>query len=508
MAITVRELTELPQLRTWIHAGAAGAERELTWAHVCELPDPWEWLTGGELVMTTGLAVPRRAADQVAYLERLADAGASALTIAERLYAPPLTRAMLEAADRLAFPVCFTGYEVRFIEIERAVAGAARRESRELLVRTMRVYEVARVAASEGLSGAPLLARLAVSLRCRCWTVSPARLVPLLPGESDLPAGLAAGLRAALEGRETPLPAVLHVRGQGERGVALPIATRRPALLLVQSRGARPDLASLQHVATLAALELEKLAAERERERADGAELLAQLVDRRLAPEAAAPRLEAHGLGEQLVLAACSRPGGGVTHQHLHHALAERGVPHLLLHRGETLLVLLPADAGTALRDELEARAAIGFSETFASAPRVPDAAREARWALEAAHARGVPAAQYGEDALAPFLPRTLSEAQATVDRVLGALAAYDVQHGTALLDSLETFLACNRSWQSAAAALSVHKQTLVYRMRRVEELTGRRLDRTDDVAELWLALRTRRASGGGLVAAGRPSPG
>jgi purine catabolism regulator len=55
---------------------------------------------------------------------------------------------------------------------------------------------------------------------------------------------------------------------------------------------------------------------------------------------------------------------------------------------------------------------------------------------------------------------------------------------------SLDEFLQANRSWQRAAKALFVHKQTLVYRMKRVEELTGRRLDDTGHVAELWFALR------------------
>ena len=57
-------------------------------------------------------------------------------------------------------------------------------------------------------------------------------------------------------------------------------------------------------------------------------------------------------------------------------------------------------------------------------------------------------------------------------------------------------FLSENRSWQRAAADLHVHKQTLVYRMRRVEELTGRRLDRTEDVAQLWFALQAAEALG------------
>ena len=57
-------------------------------------------------------------------------------------------------------------------------------------------------------------------------------------------------------------------------------------------------------------------------------------------------------------------------------------------------------------------------------------------------------------------------------------------------------FLQHNRSWLAAAAQLHVHKQTLVYRMRRIEEITGRSLDSTEDVATLWFALRAARMAG------------
>ena len=45
------------------------------------------------------------------------------------------------------------------------------------------------------------------------------------------------------------------------------------------------------------------------------------------------------------------------------------------------------------------------------------------------------------------------------------------------------------RSWQRCALALHVHRQTVIYRMRRVEQLTGRSLSETGDIATLWLAL-------------------
>ena len=78
------------------------------------------------------------------------------------------------------------------------------------------------------------------------------------------------------------------------------------------------------------------------------------------------------------------------------------------------------------------------------------------------------------------------------VARVLGPLADYDAEHGTDLLDSLQAFFAAQRSWQVAAKTLCVHRQTLIYRMRRVAEITGRNLDDLDDIAEIQLALRTR----------------
>ena len=77
------------------------------------------------------------------------------------------------------------------------------------------------------------------------------------------------------------------------------------------------------------------------------------------------------------------------------------------------------------------------------------------------------------------FLPRTLGEAEIAVERVLAPILSYDDAHNTELLGSLSVFLEQNRSWQRSAELLHVHKQTLVYRMRRVEELTGRDLRET-----------------------------
>jgi len=75
---------------------------------------------------------------------------------------------------------------------------------------------------------------------------------------------------------------------------------------------------------------------------------------------------------------------------------------------------------------------------------------------------------------------------------LLAPLDTYDRdQHGE-LLASLQAFLQRNARWETAAAELFVHRHTLRYRMRKVEELTGRDLASSFDRMEFWLALRAR----------------
>ena len=58
-----------------------------------------------------------------------------------------------------------------------------------------------------------------------------------------------------------------------------------------------------------------------------------------------------------------------------------------------------------------------------------------------------------------------------------------------------------NRSWQLAAAELHIHKQTLGYRIRKIEQLTARGLTSTEHLAEWWFALGRTTCSPAGAPA-------
>jgi len=107
---------------------------------------------------------------------------------------------------------------------------------------------------------------------------------------------------------------------------------------------------------------------------------------------------------------------------------------------------------------------------------------------------------------------------QAFRGSLLSPLLDYDRDHGTELVRTLRVFLDCSGSWTKASDAMFVHVNSLRYRIRRVEELTGRDLGSLADQAALLLALRLAgRGSaedqgadpgGGGGVEAGRSGAG
>lgn len=488
MGITVAELVSDPLLKTRIIAGFGGASRRVAWAHSCELEAPWEWLGNGDLVMTTGLGVPARAEEQVRFVERLAAAGLSGIAIGEDMSAPPLTQAMLDAAERCALPVLITAYEVPFVALSRTVVQSNRREEQEQLSRMVRMYDRVRRAAIEGHGALQLIDDLGGELDCGLYVLA-LDGTPVFPRAPAPGASLLAELRTQLAARDMRPPAVLRLAG----ALAVPVPAGRAALLLVVPRqDVEPALALLQHVATVVALEVERLTAEREHRRRIGSELLASIVEGRVDGSAAAAQLELHGLRPDALVVAALERSRPIVRSDLHSRLADRGVAHVLLRRGDTLLLALNADAPglDTLMDIVGHDVHVGVSASPVAGPaRVPDAAREARLALRAARSANRRIVHYG-DHDEPFMPRTVAEAAAIVDRLLGPLLAYDRDHNGDLVHSLEEFLRTNRSWQRSAEALFIHKQTLVYRMKRVEELTGRRLDDTGDVAQLWLALQ------------------
>ncbi|CDR06126.1 PucR family transcriptional regulator [Streptomyces iranensis] len=196
-------------------------------------------------------------------------------------------------------------------------------------------------------------------------------------------------------------------------------------------------------------------------------------------------------------------------------AAARIGESVLVVPDGERLIVLAP-DGGAAVAacaehaQAVEARrgtkarprdraavAALRGDELVIglSAPAGPIAAaaayRQAEQALSVARRRGRMLVEHERMAAGSVLPLLADDAvRAFADGMLRALHEHDATGRGDLVASLRAWLSRHGQWDAAAADLGVHRHTLRYRMRRVEEILGRSLDDPDVRMELWLALK------------------
>ncbi len=76
---------------------------------------------------------------------------------------------------------------------------------------------------------------------------------------------------------------------------------------------------------------------------------------------------------------------------------------------------------------------------------------------------------------------------------LLRPLLDYDQENNTFLLQSLQAYLDCNCSVQKTAQKSYLHPNTLLYRLRRIQEITGFNLNDTEDRLNLQIAIRVFR---------------
>src|SRR3954462_12869492 len=117
MSMTVRRLAQDQTLGLTLVAGRDNGDRPIAWAHAIELQDPTPYLSGGELVMTTGMNVGNTDDQQFDYLARLSAAGIAALAFAPGTPHPAVPPGIITAGDALGLPVLSAPAETPFIAI-------------------------------------------------------------------------------------------------------------------------------------------------------------------------------------------------------------------------------------------------------------------------------------------------------------------------------------------------------------------------------------------------------
>jgi purine catabolism regulator len=78
------------------------------------------------------------------------------------------------------------------------------------------------------------------------------------------------------------------------------------------------------------------------------------------------------------------------------------------------------------------------------------------------------------------------------VESELGELIAYDAEHRSELVSTLDAYLHTNGSKAGTAEALLLQRRSVYYRLSRIEEILGKSIDTPDHRVRLYLALRVQ----------------
>lgn len=154
------------------------------------------------------------------------------------------------------------------------------------------------------------------------------------------------------------------------------------------------------------------------------------------------------------------------------------GVVSLHADRHDEMLAVLRATA----------RARTGLSPTYASVHDTPRALRLAQAARAGLPAGRAQVREFDPSPLAALMVYESEERQRLTTKVLGAVLGLPPDDSKTLMETLNAYLDNAGSAERAAEALHCHANTVRYRLRRLQELTGRSLADPQGVAELTAA--------------------
>ncbi len=498
MLPTVAEVLALDAVRRGqprVVAAAHRLETPVRWVHAIELADAARLLRGGELVLTTGIALPDEGALLDAYVADLAAVEVAALAVElGRRYTGGLPAGFVAAAESCGLPLIVFGREVPFVEITEAVHARIIEDQLDQLRASARLHEVFTDLAVAGAGPAEIVRQAALlagrpvileDLSHRVLACEPAGADPaaLLDGFEERSRAVAPAGRTGYDEPSGWLVTTAGARGEDWGRVIL-------------ACGAPPgpgDAALIERTATSLALARLLTRQHESLERQAHATLIGAIVAGAYPDlDEAAARARALGVqvtGRQLLTMVIMFRHGG------------RGLP---AHAVAAKVADALADACRSARipalvgplDEGSVGALLSLDR---HAPTLADARRsllEAQQVADAAAQSSAPGRARPYYRLADLRLRGLlhllgddARLATFVDRELGPLIAHDLTHGTGLTKVLGAYLAEGGNKAAAAARAHLARPTFYERLRAIERILGVSLEAAESRTSLHVAL-------------------
>ncbi|MFI5610443.1 PucR family transcriptional regulator [Amycolatopsis sp. NPDC051903] len=545
---TVSDVLALPVLRQGrphVVAGSTGLDRPVRWAHVAEVADIAHLLRGGELVLTTGVALPDDGPSLARYVADLADVGVAGVVVElVRHWHDRLPKTLVETAEERGLPLITLSRETRYVAVTEAVNGlivdaqVAELRAAERVHETFTALTVASAEPGVVLGEVTRLTDQPVVLETLAHEVLAYDAAGTDPGE--LLTGWPARSRVVQLGERTGyhagagwLVTVVGARGHDWGRLVLVCAEPPPHRYRVVAERAASALA----VYRLVTRDTDTL--ERQAHRAVLTELLAspapsaELLARASALAVPLPGRRLVGLAVRPRVAASTRPS--LSTPPLLRELAEatvlaarRAKVSALVAADETGVRALLALSPEAHIDAVLSRLAADIHEARASAPgviavgtTVTGPAEARRTLVEAGQVAAAALSEGGDGNERPLhrlrdvrlrgllhLLEGDERVTAFAARELGPLLQRDAATGSRLVQALRHY--CAHGGNKSAAAVAAHTSRTAYyqQLARIEQVLGVRLEDPESMLSLYVALLAHDLTGDPTLPGEESSPG
>lgn len=481
LELTIKELIVHAELKIALKAGKSGINRTILWAHTSELDNPSKWVLPHYLIMTTGLGIPKDAQKQREYLQYLVDAELAGLVISEHMNAPSDLSSLYEMADEIGFPVMISDYNTPFALIAKVVSEANKDKKDAINHQLIKVlYEHTNALIKEHNIN-DLVNRVRLLLNIELYLLDITRPdVPPFP-HSPYPDEWQTALvnidfKTVREHSRNTL-----IEQKDFSCHIIPLKSPDYALIII-NQTLNSDL--LQNLTLLFSFYIEGRIENFNQLLKQSGEFFDDILHERVNKSYIKKRLPNFKIKLMQSRILLFKPDPDIQYEKFFFNHAIYGIT--LFQNDQVLMITDNSHCDTISQN----CSAIGISNPLEDLSRLKDALKEARLAYKKS-SKTSPIQYYAADSYAKYaIPKSLEDAQKLFDFNLRSLYQQDQDRNTRYLATLKVFLENDRAWEKSAKILHIHKQTLVYRIQKIQEITGRRTDTMEDMVELWIALK------------------
>ncbi len=540
--LTIHQLREMPLLaESSLVAGASGLDREILWAAVVDIPQADDWVRADELLLTTFYGLREDVEGQVRLVRQLIEKRVAGMIVATGAYVMSIPDEVRCVADTAGFPILEMPWHIPFEDIVRVVSEHSLNDQYLLYKQSLAIHRALTRLVLEGGSLQDVAHELCALLRRPVEiddlsfavlaeatgpgaSIDESRRGAIREGRSSprlldylRRTGMLSQARSTLSVQRVDVTEETRALGMTMARILMPIVVARRVYgyvwIIAGERDLEPlDFHAIEHAATVAALILFRNQTASQAEERMEQHVLSRLLAEDLRPDSALReqlarfhlRLEAPhivvvmdvGGADLRTVELAGR--NAARHENLPCAVGERsGRVVALLECARREQVERYCEFLLESLGAFDSPVRLGVS-ALQEAPG--DLAREYERALEAlallpALGAGRQVARFEELGLLHWLhalpPQMLAE-NAFSGR-LARLMEHDRTHEGQLTQTLEVFLEYEGNGVRAAERLYIHRHTLKYRLRRIEEICD--VDLSDSLTKLNLraALLQRR---------------